>query len=339
MPIEEMIEEKAQNALIQTAEGGARLTVRVGGAIAKALLRSGWSIARTGTGNVAETVRHRFETGRVSEAKLQSLGKDTHVLQLDNDTLKEVARSLRQAGITYSIEETKDGQYWLHFIGKDRDHVLHAVNRALGKMGITLDPDTITTEDRADGTVTQQTQPSGQQRQDRPQTASAPQSTTTAATQKQAGSDRTHAVDWQSVSPTVMKSAVGQYAAEHPELGWNTLTPGRETTPEGNEERIGKALDIIRTDPDARRQFDRLLHDRFGQEYTTTAPARRPSATPPLPHPEQTTAPAKAADGKPKLRDKRALFDRFKSRLQSNLKDNAGRTTPKPVRTTPKPSR
>lgn len=361
MPIEEMVEEKAQSALIQVAEGGARLTVRVSADIAKALLRSGWSLARTGTGTAAGAVRHRFETGRVSEAKLQSLGKDTHVLQLDDDTLKEVARSLRQAGITYSIEQTKDGRYWLHFIGKDRDHVLHAVNRALEKMGITFDQNTITTEERAADERTRDTE---QPRQEQPRTSSAPAGTTPDTPREQAGPEQMPAVDWLSVSPTVMESAVGQYAAEHPEVSWDTLMPGREMTPEGSEEWTVKARDIIRTDPDARKEFDRLLHDRFGQEYTTTAPAGRPAATTPLPQPgtsttpdgkplpstttnvplprpEQTATPARTEDGKPKIRDKQALFDRFKTRLRSNLKDNAGRTKPTPVRTkpTPKPSR
>lgn len=136
MAIEEAVEQKAQDAVFRIVETGARVTLSVSKTLALTLVRSGWHLAGKG----AETIREHLSTGEVSERKLQSLGQDVHMIELREDSLKAVSASLRKAGITYHVERNADG-YWLHFQGKDVDHVRHAVNRAFEKIGLTYDED------------------------------------------------------------------------------------------------------------------------------------------------------------------------------------------------------
>lgn len=154
MEIEEAVEQKAQAVVTQLAEGGVRLSARCAETVAKALIKAGWNLAGKATNAAKDAVVKATSTGRVSEAKLQSLGQDTHQLRLDGDTIKDVMKSLRKAGITYSVEPCDDGTCFIHFQGKDRDHLLHAVERAFRSMGIDFDPDAVheRTRDPAEGT-------------------------------------------------------------------------------------------------------------------------------------------------------------------------------------------
>lgn len=148
MAMEEAVEQKVQGVVLQVMEGGAKLTVRCGAKLGKALIKGGWKA--TG-GNILKALSNAFSnavnTGHVSEKKLQSLGQDVHEINLANDTKKEVTRSLRKAGITYSVEPAGDGQYFLHFQGKDRDHTMHAVNRAFERMGLEFNTDDLVVHD------------------------------------------------------------------------------------------------------------------------------------------------------------------------------------------------
>ncbi|OZG60715.1 MULTISPECIES: PcfB family protein [Bifidobacterium] len=148
MAIEEMVESQVKDIGIRIIESGASLIVRVGADSAKGFAAAGWRIVTGGAGMITDAIRHQMETGKVSEARLQSMGKDVHDILLPDESLKEVTKSLRKAGITYSVETTGQGSYYLHFQGKDQDHLLHAVNRAFEQVGLTLTTE-MTTPDRS----------------------------------------------------------------------------------------------------------------------------------------------------------------------------------------------
>ena len=153
MPIEEQAEEKIQNAVQTIITGGAKLMLRIPKGVAMALLRSGMKLTKTGVHAAGEAVKNKIDSGEMSEKRLQrKKDGDLHELQLDDSTMREVQHSLKTAGIDYHLERTDQGQFILHFAGKDEDHVRHAVQRAFKGMG--LDVTTTTSPSRADGTRT-----------------------------------------------------------------------------------------------------------------------------------------------------------------------------------------
>lgn len=147
MPIEEQAEEKIQNTVQNIITGGAKLALRIPKSAFLALLQSGAKLIKAGTHAAGEAVKNRIDSGEMSEKRLQTKkGGDLHELQLDDSTMRGVQRSLREAGIDYHLERTNDGQYFVHFAGKDEDHIRHAVQRAFRKMGLDITDDDLTVE-------------------------------------------------------------------------------------------------------------------------------------------------------------------------------------------------
>ena len=145
MPIEEQAEEKIQNAVQTIITGGAKLMLRIPKGVAMAMLRSGMKLAKTGVHAAGAAVKDGIDSGEMSEKRLQrKKDGDLHELQLDDSTMREVQRSLKTAGIDYHLERTDQGQFILHFAGRDEDHIRAAVQRAFRNMGL----------DVADGTGT-----------------------------------------------------------------------------------------------------------------------------------------------------------------------------------------
>ena len=147
MPIEEQAEEKIQNAVQTIITGGAKLMLRIPKSVAMALLRSGMKLTKTGVHAAGKAVKNKIDSGEMSEKRLQrKKDGDLHELQLDDSTMREVQHSLRTAGIDYHLERTDQGQFVLHFAGKDEDHVRHAVQRAFKNMGLDVADDDFTIE-------------------------------------------------------------------------------------------------------------------------------------------------------------------------------------------------
>ena len=142
MAIEEQVSSRIASVGQQAAADAARLTVRVSGRLAEQLAGAGgWTLIKG-----AGALKDRIDSGHMSEARLQKVtGGDIHELRLDRESLHAVSRSLKHAGLDYAIEHDGDDHY-LHFRGRDLDHVQHAVSRAFRSIGLDLDPDTITAE-------------------------------------------------------------------------------------------------------------------------------------------------------------------------------------------------
>lgn len=120
MPIEEQAEEKIQNAVQTIITGGAKLMLRIPKGVALAMLRSGMKLAKTGVHAAGEAVKDGIDSGEMSEKRLQrKKDGDLHELQLDDSTMREVQRSLKTAGIDYHLERADQGQFILHFAGRD----------------------------------------------------------------------------------------------------------------------------------------------------------------------------------------------------------------------------
>ena len=149
MPIEEQAEEKIQNAVQTIITGGAKLMLRIPKGVAMALLRSGMKLTKTGVRAAGEAVKNKIDSGEMSEKRLQrKKDGDLHELQLDDSTMREVQHSLKTAGIDYHLERTDQGQFILHFAGKDEDHVRHAVQRAFRKAWAWTSPTTTSPSSR-----------------------------------------------------------------------------------------------------------------------------------------------------------------------------------------------
>lgn len=180
--------------------------LRIPKGVAMALLRSGMKLTKTGVHAAGEAVKNKIDSGEMSEKRLQrKKDGDLHELQLDDSTMREVQHSLKTAGIDYHLERTDQGQFILHFAGKDEDHVRHAVQRAFKGMGLDVTDDDFTVEQ------TEQTrnEPEPPARETPAEPAMKPMPT--------------QRIAWDFVDPEVMEMAANSLAARHPELSWDKL--------------------------------------------------------------------------------------------------------------------
>lgn len=345
MPIEEQAEEKIQNVVQTIITGGARLMLRIPKGVAMALLRSGMKLAKTGVHAAGETVKNKIDSGEMSEKRLQrKKDGDLHELQLDDSTMREVQRSLKTAGIDYHLERADQGQFILHFAGRDEDHVRHAVQRAFKNMGLDIADDDFTVEQ------TEQQERTTEQTRNEPETP-----TRETPVEPAAKPLPTQRIAWDFVDPEVMEMASNSLAARHPELSWDRLmgdTTWNEQTGRDFADRIiGKAA----ADPILRDELDAILRNDYGQAAQTQEQTRKqtpePSRETPASEPENQPAPTPAearaqaerqqtqarADNprpagkeqKPKpIRSKKALLERFKTRLNENLAEQKNHMPP-----------
>lgn len=334
MPVEEQAEEKIQNAVQTIITGGAKLMLRIPKGVAMAMLRSGMKLAKTGVHAAGAAVKDGINSGEMSEKRLQrKKDGDLHELQLDDSTMREVQRSLKQAGIDYHLERTDQGQFILHFAGRDEDHVRHAVQRAFKGMGLDVTDDDFTVEQ------TEQTR-------NEPETPARETPVEPAAK-----SMPTQRIAWDFVDPEVMEMAANSLAARHPELSWDKLMGDTTWNEQAGRDFADRIIGKAAADPALRDELDTILRDDYGQgaqtqeqnRAQTPEPSRETPATEPEPTPDETqskdpqqqTQPrtnAPKPDGKeqkPKsIRSKKALLERFKTRLNENLAEQKNHMPP-----------
>lgn len=345
MPIEEQAEEKIQNAVQTIITGGAKLMLRIPKGVAMALLRSGMKLAKTGVHAAGETVKNKIDSGEMSEKRLQrKKDGDLHELQLDDSTMREVQRSLKTAGIDYHLERTDQGQFILHFAGRDEDHIRHAVQRAFKGMGLDVADDDFTVEQ-----TEQQERTTEQTRND---TEPPARETPAEPAAKPMPPQR---IAWDFVDPEVMEMAANSLAARHPELSWDRLMGDTTCNEQAGRDFADRIIGKAAADPSLRDELDTILRDDYGQgaqnqEQTrrqTDEPSREtPAAEPesePEPAPDEARTPAArqqtqtradnpgpaGKERKPKpIRSKKALLERFKTRLNENLTEQKNHTPP-----------
>ena len=349
MPIEEQAEEKIQNAVQTIITGGAKLMLRIPKGVAMALLRTGAKtgakLVKAGAHAAGEAVKDRIDSGEMSEKRLQKKKDgDLHELQLDDSTMREVQHSLRIAGIDYHLERTDQGQFVLHFAGRDEDHVRHAVQRAFKNMGLDVADDDFTIE---------QTE---QQERTTEQTRSEPEPPARETPAEPAAKPMpTQRIAWDFVDPEVMEMAANSLAARHPELSWDKLMGDTACDEQAGRDFADRIIGKAAADPKLRDELDTILRDDYGQgaqtqEQTrkrTTEPSRETPASEPEGEPEPTPDEARTPvarqqtqartnvpkpagkERKPKpIRSKKALLERFKTRLNENLAERKNHMPP-----------
>ena len=334
MPIEEQAEEKIQNAVQTIITGGAKLMLRIPKGVAMALLRSGMKLAKTGVHAAGKAVKDKIDSGEMSEKRLQrKKDGDLHELQLDDSTMREVQHSLRTAGIDYHLERTDQGQFVLHFAGRDEDHVRHAVQRAFKNMGLDVADDDFTIEQ------TEQTrnEPEPPARETPAEPAAKPMPT--------------QRIAWDFVDPAVMEMAANSLAARHPELSWDKLMGDTTCDERAGRDFADRIIGKAAADPRLRDELDTILRDDYGQgaqtrEQTrkrTAEPSRETPASEPESEPDEARTPVArqqtqartnvpkpaGKERKPKpIRSKKALLERFKTRLNENLAEQKNHMPP-----------
>jgi hypothetical protein len=353
MPLEEQAEEKIQGVVQNIIQAGVRYALKVPKGVALGLLRGGAKLAKKGTVGAAHAVKEHLDSGQVSEKKLQKLeGGDLHDLRLDDGTLKQVIKSLNEAGVRFSVEPTKEGSYFLHFAGKNEDHVKHAVERAFKKMGLEINeedfipdpqPTVEETREQAEQAVRTTQEAPAQREEPEPVTAEMPQ--------VEHGS-----VDWDAVDPEVMDAATAQLAARHPELSWGKVMGDAKWDEQSQQHYTYQVRDAALGDPDLGKELDGILHDDFGQPFqpqqaldqaqpetdrqAKSAPAESSAQAEPFElsdetkqqfredvHAQAAKLDDKAGEPKP-IKSKKDLFDRFRKKLRTNLDAQA---TQKPM--------
>lgn len=345
MPIEEQAEEKIQNAVQTIITGGAKLMLRIPKGVAMAMLRSGMKLAKTGVHAAGAAVKNKIDSGEMSEKRLQrKKDGDLHELQLDDSTMREVQHSLKTAGIDYHLERADQGQFILHFAGKDEDHVRHAVQRAFKNMGLD-----VTDEDFAVEQTEQQERTTEEIRNEpEPPARETP-------VEPAAKPTPTQRIAWDFVDPEVMEMAANSLAARHPELSWDKLMGDTTWNEQSGRDFADRIIGKAAADPSLRDKLDTILRDDYGQGAQTQEQTRRQTIEPnrekPAAEPESEpeTAPDEARtpatrqqtqtragnpgpagkERKPKpIRSKKALLERFKTRLNENLAEQKNHMPP-----------
>ncbi|KAB6798180.1 DUF3801 domain-containing protein [Bifidobacterium longum] len=346
MPIEEQAEEKIQNAVQTIITGGAKLMLRIPKGVAMALLRSGMKLTKTGVHAAGEAVKNKIDSGEMSEKRLQrKKDGDLHELQLDDSTMREVQRSLKTAGIDYHLERTDQGQFILHFAGRDEDHVRHAVQRAFKDMGLDVADDDFTVEQTAE-----------QQERTAEQTQSETEIPARETPAEPAAKPMpTQRIAWDFVDPEVMEMAANSLAARHPELSWDRLMGDTTWNEQAGRDFADRIIGKAAADPSLRDELAAILRADYGQgaqtqeqthaqtpepsrETPTTETENQPEPAADEPQskatrqqtPERTNAPKPAGkEQKPKpIRSKKALLERFKTRLNENLAEQKNHMPP-----------
>ncbi|MBT1173301.1 DUF3801 domain-containing protein [Bifidobacterium amazonense] len=132
--IEERLEDTGRQIAMGVGRAGGGFALQVGEKTA------GWFLRLGGRGLSAMrgVIRRGRDTGRMSEKRLQRLaGGDVHAIELERHQVRAVVHSLRRAGVRYSVESDSQST-WIHFEGRDLDHVTHSVRRALQDVGYEL---------------------------------------------------------------------------------------------------------------------------------------------------------------------------------------------------------
>ena len=165
----------------------------------------------------------------------------------------------------------------------------------------------------------------------------------------------TQRIAWDFVDPEVMEMAANSLAARHPELSWDKLMGDTTWNEQDGRDFADRIIGKAAADPSLRDELDAILRDDYGQgaqtqEQTrrqTTEPSRETPATEPENQPEPMPAEARAqaeqqqtqarADNpmpagkerRPKpIRSKKALLERFKTRLNENLAEQKNHMPP-----------
>ena len=253
MPIEEQAEEKIQNAVQTIITGGAKLMLRIPKGVAMAMLRSGMKLAKTGVHAAGEAVKDGIDSGEMSEKRLQrKKDGDLHELQLDDSTMREVQRSLKTAGIDYHLERADQGQFILHFAGRDEDHVRHAVQRAFKGMGLDVADDDFAVEQ------TEQQERTTERTRNEPETPARETPVEPAAKPMP-----TQRIAWDFVDPEVMEMAANSLAARHPELSWDKLMGDTTWNEQAGRDFADRIIGKAAADPSLRDELDAILRDEF----------------------------------------------------------------------------
>lgn len=337
MPIEEQAEEEIQNAVQTIITGGAKLMLRIPKGVAMAMLRSGMKLAKTGVHAAGAAVKNKIDSGEMSEKRLQrKKDGDLHELQLDDSTMREVQRSLKQAGIDYHLERTDQGQFILHFAGRDEDHVRHAVQRAFKDMGLDVADEDFAVEQ------TEQQERTTERNRNEPETPA--RETLVEPAAKPIPPQR---IAWDFVDPEVMEMAANSLAARHPELSWDKLMGDTTWNEQAGRDFADRIIGKAAADPSLRDDYGQGAQTQEQNRAQTPEPSRETPATEPENQPEPTPAEARAqaeqqqtqdrADNpmpagkeqKPKpIRSKKALLERFKTRLNENLAEQKNHMPP-----------
>lgn len=333
MPIEEQAEEKIQNAVQTIITGGAKLMLRIPKGVAMAMLRGGMKLAKTGVHAAGEAVKDRIDSGEMSEKRLQQKKDgDLHELQLDDSTMREVQHSLRKSGIDYHLERTDQGQFILHFAGRDEDHVRHAVQRAFKGMGLDVADDDFTVEQ-----TEQQERTTEQTRDDMEPPA---RETPAEPAAKPMPPQR---IAWDFVDPEVMEMAANSLAARHPELSWDRLMGGTTCDEQAGRDFADRIIGKAAADPSLRDDYGQGAQNQEQTRRQTAEPSREMPAAEPESEPDEARTPAArqqtqtragnpspaGKERKPKpIRSKKALLERFKIRLNENLAEQKNHMPP-----------
>lgn len=132
--IEEQLESLGRQFTVDAIRTGGGIVMRIGEQTAALLMRWGGKSLHA-AGKMVQSAR---DNGRMSEKRLQRLAQgDIHMLELNRDEIRKVTSSLNRAGVRYAVERSGEVT-WIHFEGRDLDHVTHAVRRALDDIGYEL---------------------------------------------------------------------------------------------------------------------------------------------------------------------------------------------------------
>ena len=136
-----MAEEAVEAAAIEVGKEiisrGAEIIVKLSGSMAhfvsKALKDSGVKVTEKTMAKVAE----KINSGEMSVKRLYRIGNgNLQQMEIDEDCIGKVKDNLKTQGVSFAVEENRQGELFLYFQGKDFDHVSHVVSQTIEDLGL-----------------------------------------------------------------------------------------------------------------------------------------------------------------------------------------------------------
>lgn len=136
-----MAEEAVETAAIEIGKEiisrGAEIIVKLTGTTARTVCEALKNGGAKATGKAMAKIDEKINSGEMSVKRLYKLGSgNLQQTKISGQVIEQVKENLKKQGVAFALEENGQDEIFLHFQGKDFDHVSHVVDQVLEEMGI-----------------------------------------------------------------------------------------------------------------------------------------------------------------------------------------------------------
>ncbi|RYQ65491.1 DUF3801 domain-containing protein [Bifidobacterium pseudolongum] len=134
---EEAVEAAAIEVGKQIISRGADIIVKLSGAVARAVCKALKDSGVKVTEKTMEKISEKINSGEMNVKRLYRIGNgNLQQMGIDEDCIGKVKDNLKAQGVSFAVEENRQGELFLYFQGKDFDHMSHVVSQTIEDLGL-----------------------------------------------------------------------------------------------------------------------------------------------------------------------------------------------------------